>query len=188
LEVAYGFSDTVQGAVVISRVVVDEAGESSRSDFGAIGFELKWQLYQGENIAVAVAPAYALPLTSSSTDRGIVDDVRVASLPVIASYETGNWAFNAQLGYDSVSSGPNGTFAGLAAGYALNESLQLLAEVYNVQVSGEHADETNWNVGLDWTLANGVALLLSAGRLSSDLPHAEQLDRAFFIGFRYETE
>ena len=189
LEVAYGFSDAVQGSVAIARAVVDEPDGSSRSDFGPIGFELKWQLYRGEKTAVAVAPAYAFPMTDSSTDRGIVDDVRVASLPVIASYETGNWAFNVQLAYDSVSSGPNNTFAGLAGGYALNESLQLLAEVYNGRVSGERADETNWNIGLDWTLSNGLALLLSAGSsLSSELPRADELERVFFVGLRYATQ
>jgi len=189
LEVAYGFSDTVQGAVIIGRAVVDEPGESSKSDFDALGFELKWQFYQGEKTAVALAPAYSFPLTDSSRDRGIVEDVRVASLPVIASYEAGNWSFNAQAAYESVSSGPNATFAGLAAGYALNEHLLLLAEVYNTQVSGEEEDQTNWNIGLDWTLPNDVALLLSVGSsLTSDLHHDEELDKAFFVGLRYDTE
>lgn len=189
LEVAYGFSDTVQGAVIIGRAVVDEPGESSKSDFDALGFELKYLLYQGEKTAVALAPAYSFPLTSSSTDRGIIEDVRVASLPAIASYETGNWSFNTQVAYEIASSGPNATFAGLAAGYALNEHLMLLAEVYNTQVSGEDEDQTNWNIGLDWTMPNDIALLLSYGSsLNSDLPDEEELDQAFFVGLRYATE
>ncbi len=189
LEVGYGFSDTIAGTVFIGRAVIDAPDESSKSDFDKLGFELKWQLYKGENMSVAVAPSYFFPLTSSSTDRHIIEDVNVASLPVIASYATGNWEFNTQLAYESTSSGPNSTFAGFAAGYSLNEDLLLLAEVYNTQVSGEDEDETNWNIGLDWTMPNHIALLLSyGGSLTSDLHHEEELDRAFFVGLRYHTK
>lgn len=189
LEVAYGFTDAMQGSVSIARALVDEPGSSKRSDFDAVGFEFKWQLYSEDNVAVSIAPAYGFPLTSSSTDRGIVDDVNVLSLPVIASYESGPWSFFAQAAYEATSSGPNGKFAGLATGYALNENLQLLAEVYTVRVSGEDADENNWNVGLDYALQDDLALLFSFGSsLSSDLPSMEELDHAFFLGLRYATE
>lgn len=188
LGIAYGFFDTMQGSVSIARAVVDEPGSDSRSDFDALGFEVKWQLYSDDNIVVTVAPAYSFPLNSSSTDRGIVDDVNVLSLPVIASYETGPWAFNVQLAYEATSSGPNGKFAGFAAGYALNDRLQLLAEVYTVKVSGEKADESNWNVGVDYAVRDDLALLFSYGSsLSSDLSSMEELDEAFYLGLRYET-
>ena len=189
LEVAYGFNDAMQGAVSIARAVVDEPGSSSRSDFDAIGFEFKWQLYSDDNVAVAVAPAYSFPLTSSSTDRGIVEDVNVLSLPVIASYETGPWAFNVQFAYEATSTGPNGKFAGLAGGYAVNDQLTLLAEVYTVRVSGEDADEDNWNLGVEYAVNDALALLASyGGSLSSALPSMEELDEAFFVGLIYVTD
>ncbi len=189
LEVAYGFSDSMQGSVAIARTVVDEPGSSSRSDFDAIGFEFKWQLFSNDSVAVAVAPSYSFPFTSSSTNRGIIEDVNVLSLPVIASYETGPWAFNAQLAYEATSSGPNGKFAGLAAGYGVNEQLTLLAEVYTVRVSGQDADENNWNIGAEYAVNDALALLFSyGGSLSSDLPAMEELDEAFFLGLIYVTE
>ena len=67
LEVAYGFSDDFQGSVTIARAVVDEPGESSRSDFDAIGFEAKWQFYSNDDFSVAVAPSYSFPLTRLRT-------------------------------------------------------------------------------------------------------------------------
>jgi len=134
LEIAYGFSDVLQGAVGIARVEIDEPGAGSRSDFDAIGFELKWQFYADEQISAALAPAYAFPLTSSSTDRGIVEDVRVLSLPAIVSWESGNWTADAQLAYDMTSSGPNGWFAGLAGGYQATDRVRLLAEVCGVSL------------------------------------------------------
>ena len=188
LEVAYGFTDSMQASVAVARTVVDEPGSSSRSDLDAVGVEFKWQVYASESVAFSVAPSYSFPLTSSAHQRGIIEDVNVLSLPVIASYETGRWAFNVQLTYEATSSGPNGKFAGLAAGYALSDALQLLAEVYTVKVSGEKSDESNWTVGFDYALSDQLALLGSyGGSLSSDLPANEELDEAFYLGLRYET-
>lgn len=189
LEVAYGFSDRMQGSVSIARAVVDEPGDNSRSDFDAIGFEFKAELYSNDSVAVSVAPAYSFPLIGSSTDRGIVDDVNVLSLPVIASYGTGPWAFNVQLAYEATSSGPNAGFAGLAGGYAVNDSLTLLAEVYTTRISGEDEDENNWNIGAEYALNEELALLLSyGGSLSSDLAAMDALDEAFFLGLIYVPE
>lgn len=189
LEIAYGFTDQLQGALAIARLVVDEPGADSRSDFDAIGFELKWQFYRGEQWSVAAAPAYAFPLTSSSTDRGLVDDVRVFSLPLIATWERGNWSVDANLSLDIPSSGDNSTFAGVVGGYQLNERLKLLAEVYRNDVSGAREDETNFNVGFDLSIGEGLAVLFSIGSgISSNLADPDELDRAAFLGFRYDTE
>lgn len=187
-EVAYGFSDRTQSSVSIARVVVDEPGADKRSDFDAIGFELKSQVYSGEQWSLAVAPAYAFPLTSSSTDRGLVDDIRVLSLPLIATWESGNWSVDASIAVDVPSSGNKATFAALAGGYLITERWKLLAEVYRVDVSGAREDETNFNIGFDFALSEGLALLFSAGSgLSSNLPQADELDRAVFLGIRYDT-
>ena len=189
LEVAYGFGNTMQGSVSVGRAVIDDPDVSSKSDFDAITFEWKWLFYEGEKIAVAIAPSYALPQNNSSTDRGIIDDARVASLPVIASYRTDKWALSVQLAYEIPSTGDKAVFAGAAAGYALTEALQLLAEIYKVEVSGDRADETNWNIGFDYGLSDELALLFSfGGNLSSNLSKEDELDQAFFLGFRYQTD
>jgi len=187
-EVAYGFTDAMQGAVTISRLVVDEPGASSRSDFDALGFEFKWQFHAGEKLSFATAPGYSFPLTDSSTDRGLVDDVRVLSLPLIATYEIGKWAFDGNLGYEVPSSGRKAVFGGLTAVYQLTDTLQVMGEVYRVDVSGAQEDEANWTIGFDLAINDGLALLFSVGgNIDSNLPRAEELDRAAFIGLRYET-
>ena len=189
LEVAFGFSDDFQASVSIGRAEVDEPGESSRSDFDAIGFEAKWKFYAEDNVSVALAPSYSFPLTSSSKNRGIVDDVNVLGLPVIASWESGNWTVDGQAAYDLTSTGPNAWFAGVAGGYQASETLRLLAEVYQTRTVGEDEDETNWTVGFDFAVSEGLALLGSVGgNLDSDLDSADELDSTFYLGFRYETE
>ena len=189
VEVEYGVRDGLQVAVGVGRAVVDAPGESSRSDFDAISLESKWQFYADDNIAIAVVPAYSFPLSSSSTDRGIIEDVRVLSLPAVVSWESGNWNADAQVAYDMTSTGPNAWFAGLAGGYQATESVKLLAEVYQTRVVGEDADETNWNVGVDLAVGESLALLAAfGGNLDSDLDATDELDTTFFLGFRYETE
>ncbi|NND53505.1 MAG: hypothetical protein HKN56_00855 [Gammaproteobacteria bacterium] len=188
LEVAYGFNDELQGSVSIARATVDEPGSGSRSDFDAIGFEGKWQFYAQDNLSLAAVPSYSLPLTSSSTDRGIVDDVRVLSLPVVASWEQGAWTLGGQVAYEAASSGPNAWFGGIAGGYQASEALKLLAEVYQTRTVGADEDETNWTLGVDVAVAEGLAFLASVGgSLDSDLPDADELDQTWYLGFRYET-
>jgi len=189
LEVAYGYTDDFQASVSIARAIVDEPGSGSRSDFDALGFEAKWQFYAEGNTAVALVPSYSFPLTNSSTDRGIIDDVRVLSLPVVASWESGNWTTDAQFAYDVTSTGPNSWFAGIAGGYQAADRIKILAEVYRTKSSGENDEETNWTLGFDVGVGEGLALLASVGgSLDSDFAAADELDNTFYLGFRYETE
>lgn len=187
LEVAYGFSDSFQASISVGRAVVDEPGVDSRSDFDAIGAEAKWQFYAKDNVAIALAPSYSLP-HKWSRDRGIVDNLRVLGLPIIASWESGGWTTDAQLGYDVTSSGPNSWFAGIAGGYQATDSIKLLAEVYRTKSSGKDDEETSWTVGFDLAVGEGLALLGSfGGSLESDLDSSEELDQTFYLGVRYET-
>jgi len=187
-EVAYGFTDRLQGAVSMARIEIDAPGLDSRSDLDALGLELKALLYAGEQWSLAFAPGYAFPLKSSSTDREIIEDVRVASLPLIATWEQGKWAVDANIAVEIPSSGNRVTFAGVAAGYQVLNNLKLLAEVYRFEVSGSGGDETNFNVGFDYAVNDNLAFLFSVGSgLNSNLDRLEELDRATFLGFRYET-
>jgi len=189
LEIAYGFSDEFQGSVFIGRVEIEEPGESSRSDFDAIGFEGKWQFYADDSFAVAFVPAYSFPLTDSATDRGIVDDVRVLSLPAVVSWTSGDWTLDGQAVYNLTSTGPNAWFAGVAGGYLATDRIRLLGEVYRAASIGEDDEETNWNVGFEVSVREGLALLASfGGSLDSDFAGADELDNAFYLGFRYDTQ
>ena len=102
-------------------------------------------------------------------------------LPVVGSYAPGNWEFNAQYTYEVTSTGPDAAFYGFSGRYSISE-------IYHVDVLGESADETNFNVGFDYTFTPGWAVLFSYGSsVDSDLDSVAELDTAFFLGLRYVT-
>jgi len=188
-EANYGLTPNTQMTASLGRAKVAPAVGSSKSDFDAATLEYKWRFFTGDKTALAVVPAYSFPLTGSSTDRGVVDDVKVFSLPVVGTYATGPWEFNAQVSYEMTSSGPNTGFYGASAAYTVTDALTVLGEIYGVAAYGEKAEETGFNIGLDYTFARGWALLFSVGTgINSNLPNVEdELDTSAFLGVRYVT-
>jgi hypothetical protein len=187
-EASYGIGNNMQVTAAMSRQVIDPAGESSSSDFGYGQVQWKWRFYENDGFALALSPGYQFPINSSSKRRGIIDDIRVLSLPVIGSYASGDWEFTAQLSYDLTSVSDDGVFYGTWVGYSLTERLTLLAEVYGEEVVGESEGVSNWRVGLQYSLSDhGTFLLGFGGGIRSDLPDDDELDYDFLIGYQYQT-
>jgi outer membrane receptor protein involved in Fe transport len=197
VEVSYGFYENMQLTGFVARQTLDEDGESSKSGWGQGAIGYKWRFYDKNGNALAFAPEYSFPLSGSSKFRGLVEDLRVLSLPLVGSIERGNWEFTAQASFDLTSKSVNGLGYGVWAGYSVTESLQLLAEIYGEEFSGERdetgekIDEgvTNWRLGLSWGFAEGFNLLAAyGGHLRSDLPSEDKLDYDYFLGLQWETE
>jgi len=195
VEVNYGFYENMQLTGFIPRQVIEDSGEASKSGWGTAAIGYKWRFYKKDGTALAFAPVYAFPLSHGSRVRGLVEDIRILSLPLVGSIERGNWEFTAQASFDLTSTRVNGLGYGVWAGYSITESLQLLAEIYGEELSGGVTEEgedggvTNWRLGLSWGFAEGFNLLAAyGGDLRSDLPSEDKLDYDYFLGLQWETE
>jgi hypothetical protein len=191
VEVSYGFYENMQLTGFLARQTLDEDGESSKSGWGQGAIGYKWRFYNKNGNALAFSPEYSFPLSGSSKVRGLVEDLRVLSLPLIGSMERGNWQFTAHASLDLTSKSVNGLGYGVWAGYSITESLQLLAEIYGEEFSGDEVDEgvANWRLGLSWGFAEGFNLLAAyGGHLRSDLPSEDKLDYDYFLGLQWATE
>ena len=100
LEVSYGIAESMQLTGVIARQVDEERASSSRSGWGNAEIAYKWRFYGDDENALAFAPAYSFPVSSSSRIRGLVEDIRVLSLPLVGTIVRGNWEFSAQASLD----------------------------------------------------------------------------------------
>jgi hypothetical protein len=197
LEVSYGFAKSMQITGVVARQVIDERGSDSRSGWGNAAIAYKWRFYGDDDNALAFAPAYSFPLKSSSRLRGLVEDIRILSLPLVGTVARGAWEFSAQASLDIASTSTNGIGYGLAAGYAVTEAINLLAEIYGEELSGDEqifsgntVDDgiTNWRAGLTWEFIPGYSLLAAwGGEIESELPAEDRLDYEYFLGFQYNT-
>ncbi len=191
IEATYGFAQDMNLTVVVPRQYLDERGQPGRSDFGNAQLNYKWLFYDNnEGLTLAISPIYSFPLTKTSRIRGLAEDVRVLSMPVLGSVVRGRWEFVGQVSYDVASDGLHGIGYGAFALYNQNERLQWMAEIYGGEFSElDAAGFTNWRVGALFGLGRGWSLLAAyGGALESDLPSDEKLDYDFFLGFQLDTE
>ena len=187
-ETEYGLGNNMHVGFGWSRAVVNPEDGDRKSGLGEGELLFKWQFYEGGGTALVLSPAYAFPMNGSSKKRGLVDDVRVFSLPVVGSVESGDWTFTGQIGYDSTSSGPSSRFFGAWVGYSATESVELMAEMYREEVIGEAEDTTNWRLALSVGVGENGALMFGyGGNVTSELPAGEEIDNDFYIGYLYET-
>ncbi len=87
LGLPYGYSRTEEGGAVTS----EEDGVSDLS------VELKWRFYEGDGLGLALKPGVTLP--TGDDEKGLGNGRPSYSIALIASKETGHWAFHVNLGY-----------------------------------------------------------------------------------------
>ena len=193
LEATYGFWEDMNLTAVIPRQYIEDRGESSKTGFGNAEINYKWLFFNDDKgLTMAFSPIYSFPLTKTSRIRGLAEDVRVLSMPVIISKDIGRWQLVGSGGYDMASSSVDGINYGAFALYNQSDRLQWMAEVYGAQLSGDEFDNEgflNWRVGAWWLMGKGISLLAAyGGPLQSDLPNDDKLDYDFFLGFQFDTE
>jgi hypothetical protein len=205
IEVTYGFFEDMNLTAVVPRQYIEDRGESSKTGLGNAEVNYKWLFYDNdrdsdEGVTMAFSPVYSFPLTKTSRVRGLAEDVKVLALPVIGYLVKGRWEFAAQASYD-VASG-DGSVDGLGYGvfavYNTTDSVQLMAEIYGAELSGDGFVDSglsydegfmNWRLGALWEVGSGFSLLGAyGGAIESDLPRDQKLDYEFFLGLQYDTE
>jgi len=190
LDLAYGLSETLEVNLTIPRQRVKNTGESSIRGWGEASAGLKWRLLQGENSALALAPSLSVPLSTSSTIIGLVEDTTVFSLPVLASVTLGRWEFTGNLGYSIGSRNLDAVSLGLSTGYDLTQDIRLLAELWGVDFVDDGASKgfLNWRTGIEWSASKRLALLAAyGGEVWSQLGPTDELNHDYYIGFQYNV-
>jgi hypothetical protein len=190
VEVETGLTENTSVSVAAARQVVNARGESSSSGWGNAAIAYKWRFYNEDGKALVLNPSYSTALSKTSTRRGLIEDINVLTLPLIASYETGAWTLTGELAYSITSTSIDAFGYGFWTGYQANDDWLLLAEIYGEELSSDDDDEsvTNFRLGFEYGVAESAAILFSVGsRISSDLPSEDKLDSELFLGFRWET-
>jgi hypothetical protein len=190
VEVETGLTENTSVSVEAARQVVDNRGESSSSGWGNAAVAFKWRFFNDDSKALVFNPSYSTAMKHSSTRRGLIEDVNVLNLPLIASYETEAWTFTGELAYSMTSTSIDSIGYGFWTGYQANDDWLLLAEIYGEEFSGDDDDGgiTNFRLGFEYGVAESAAILFSAGsRIRSELPADQKLDYELFLGFRWDT-
>jgi len=188
LDLAYGASENIQLFGVIPRQKVDEPNESSKEGWGYGLFGVKWRFVNTGTTEVAFAPSYSVPLSGSSTIRGIIEDERILSLPLLVGWGFGDWSFIGQAAFLVTSESNKGWDYGFGTGVQLTEKFQLLGEIYGATGSRLGETDVNWTLGFDYAVIPKLHILGSVrSGLWSDIAEEDQLKYGWFLGVQWFT-
>ena len=186
LDVAYGLTPNTQISVVVPRQHVERQGESHSTGWGNGQIGYKWRFFSNGTVELAFAPLYSHPLDHGSTIRGLVEDVSVLNVPVVASLAVGEWTWNFQVGYAITSTSTNLWDYAVTLGHPLGRSAQLFLETWGAADDNLDNNALNYRVGLDFAFSGRTHLLAAiGGPITSDLPSDEKLDWDFYLGLQW---
>ena len=186
LDVAYGLTPNTQISVVVPRQHLEPQAESSRTGWGNGQIGYKWRFFSNDTVELAIAPLYSHPLDHGSTVRGLIENVSILSLPVVASVAAGEWTWNFQVGYSITSTSTNLWDYAVTLGHPLGQSAQLFLEVWGAADDNLDNNAVNYRVGLDFAFSERTHLLAAiGGPITSDLPSDEKLDWDFYLGLQW---
>jgi len=186
LDVTYGLTPNTQMSVVVPRQHVERQGESHSTGWGNGQIGFKWRFFGNETVELAVAPVYSHPLDHGSTVRGLVENVSILKVPVVASLTAGEWTWNFQVGYAITSTSTNLWDFAVTLGHPLGQAAQLFLEVWGAADDDFDNDALNYRVGLDFAFSERTHLLAAfGGPITSSLPADEQLDWDFYLGLQW---
>ena len=186
LDVTYGLTPNTQVSVVVARQQLERQGESSTSGWGNGEIGYKWRFFSSEIVEMAIAPVYSRPLDKNSAIRGLVEDVSILNVPVVASLAMGEWTWNFQVGYAIKSTSGNLWDYAVTLGHPLGQSADVFLEVWGGADDNFDNKASNYRVGLDFGFSERTHLLASfGGAIRSPFPSAEELDWDFYLGLQW---
>ena len=188
LDLAYGINEVLEFGVVIPRQRVKNTGERSVTAWGQASVGLKWRFYNRGGRALTLAPSLSMPLSTRSTELGIVDDTYIFTLPLLASISSESWEWTANLGYSISSQTFDAINAGASARYRLSPSVRVMAELWGVDFieDGANTGFLNWRAGVEWTATRRLTVLGAfGGGVWSQLDAANELQSDFYFGLQY---
>ncbi|MBX3380670.1 MAG: transporter [Phycisphaeraceae bacterium] len=184
----YGLVDGVQLKSEVPLVVLDPAEQSTRAGVGdlSLGSKLRLLDEKATGVGLSVYPALSVPLGSSS--RGLGTGSCAFTLPA----QIGKHFFQDRLfiyadgGYDRqyATDETDHWFLGVAAEYEIKERFILCAEVHSDFGLQGGANDTLFNLGVKYGLAEHATFIGSAGRSFDPQPDRGN-DLQMYVGVQW---
>jgi hypothetical protein len=186
LDASYGISTDVQVAAVVTRVVSDPAGASSKSDLGPGSIGVKWRFMDRGPLQMSVAPYYESQLRDGAVERGVIGDSEAVVLPAQFQYEFASWRLNAELRYAALRDSADAWAYGIAAAVPMGERLEVMAEIHGFAERDFDRDALLYRLGVDVRFSETFHLLASAGAGLDELDSAhDDLDLQAYLGLQW---
>ena len=166
LDINYGVGERIQLKFEVPWVFLHKEGESTKNGPGNSEIGVKWRFFDQEThgVDMSVYPQFLFNYPDSSADRGLVDDGTELFLPMELQRSFGPFSVNPEFGFLLREEGQEEWAYGLALGYQLIESLELLGEIHGGADDELRKHQLVFNLGLRWEFGKHVGLLAAAGR------------------------
>ena len=186
LDLAYGLSSNTEISLVMARQEIKTNVESSSSGWGDAVIGYKWRFFNNETLQLAISGSYSHAMRHSSARRGLVEDVGIVTLPLMASLEVGENVWNLQIGYSINSIGGKAFDYSMALGHPIGNSGQLWFELWGLADNHFDNEEFNFRVGLDYALGERTHVLAAlGGPITSRLGREDELNYDFYLGLQW---
>jgi hypothetical protein len=167
LDINYGLTERLQLKYEAAFLVVDEPGDEPRGTISNSLVGVKWRFLDEDRHGVAMSFDPQVEFNNpgmKQSDRELAGDGTQVLLPIEISRTFGRLSLGAEVGYNFIEFEGDEWKYGLAAGYALTDRLQLLAEVAGVVDDDFHRTTPILNAGFRLELRDDLTLLFAAGR------------------------
>ena len=170
LDINYGLGERIQLKYEVPWLILDESGKHTKTGLGNSELGIKWRFFDEDRqgIDMSVYPQFEFNNSDSSADRGLVAKGTEFVLPFQFEKSLGPFSINPEFGYVFREYEDNEWIYGVALGYEVLDSLELLAEISGVTGQEFEDDELVFNLGTRWELNETYTLLLAAGRSFRD--------------------
>jgi hypothetical protein len=188
LDVSRGITRNTQLSFVLPHFLADVDDAVSESGLTTASVGYKWRFHSNQTMEWAIAANYTLPISYDIISEDGPDDVRLLSVPLLASWQLGDWTWLGQAGWNSSSDGGRFWDYGVAVSRPFGNSIQFMAEVYGFTGLSFADNTVNYQLGVDYEISPTWHVLASVGsRIRSIEPAGLKLNYSFYLGLQWFT-
>lgn len=181
LDINYGLSQTIQLKVESAFVFIDDT-TSKDSGLGNMEVGLKWRFYEHDGLSFSTYPQYIFAPVKKNFKNGIASEEEAIFLPLEAHKEFDAFGVTFEIGYLGSKGSKSSLESGILFNYALNDKIELLAELHR-DAHFDASDETiAINAGCTYLFYPNASWLFSVGKEIEK--SSEPKSTLFYIGLQ----
>ncbi len=163
IDINYGLNETIQLKAETAFVFVDDTAQKE-SGLGNMEIGLKWRFYEHDGLSFSTYPQYIFAPVRKNLKNGVAQDEQALFLPLEAHKEFDDFGVTFEVGYLGSKGNKSSLESGILFNYALNDKIELLAELHR-DAHFDASDETvALNAGCTYLFYPNTSWLFSIGR------------------------
>lgn len=181
LDINYGLNETIQLKVESAFVSIDDTANKNNG-LGNMEIGLKWRFFEHDGLSFSTYPKYIFVPVRKNLKNSIAQEEQAIFLPLEAHKEFDGFGVTLEVGYFGSKGNKSSLESGILFNYALNDKIELLAELHR-DAHFDASDKTiAFNAGFTYLFYQNTSWLFSLGREIEK--SSESKSTLFYIGLQ----